>query len=253
MCIRDRTTVEDIETVRGSGKLGIMFDLEGADTLNHRLSMVQLYYDVGVRWMLIAYNKNNSAGGGCDDDDQGLTEFGRQLIQEMNRVGMVCCCSHTGFRTSMQVMELSDQPVIFSHSNPRALKDHYRNISDEQIRACAATGGVVSINGIGDFLGQNDNRSETVVRHIDYVAQLVGPQHVGIALDFVFDEQELADYFAAHPEVFPPDQYSDGIQLVAPEQLPEIVQGLLDLGYSTADLQKILGLNHLRVARQVWK
>jgi membrane dipeptidase len=203
--------------------------------------------------MLFAYNKNNSLGGGCDDQDGGLTNFGQEVLREMKRVGMVVCCSHTGERTSLEIMDTCENPVIYSHSNPRALKDHYRNISDRAIRACAATGGVVSVVGIGDFLGNNDNRSETVVQHIDYLVQLVGPDHVGLGLDYVFDEQELIDYLKNNPQLFPPDKYSSGIRMVRPEQLPEIVTGLLDRGYAAGDVQKILGANHLRVARQVWR
>jgi membrane dipeptidase len=246
-------SVDDLQTAHRTGRLGVMFDLEGGVALNEHLPMVELYYDLGVRWMLFAYNKNNALGGGCDDADEGLTPFGRRVLAEMKRVGMVCCCTHTGERTTMEIIERSENPVIFSHSNPRALRDHYRNISDRVIRSCSQTGGVISINGIGDFLGKNDNRSQTVVEHIDYVAQLVGPDHVGLGIDYVFDAQELADFLAQNPDVFPPEKYSDGIKMVAPEQIPEIAQGLLQRGYRAEDVRKVLGENHVRVARLVWR
>src|SRR5690606_36645690 len=129
-------------------------------------SLVSLYYELGVSWMLIAYNRNNAAGSGCQDEDRGLTDFGRMVIDEMTRVGMIVCCSHTGYRTAREVIDYSKNPVIFSHSNPRALRDHPRNIPDELMKACAARGGVVGINGIGLFLGENDNSTEAIVRHI---------------------------------------------------------------------------------------
>ena len=151
-------------------------------------------------------------------------------------------------------MDYARNPVIFSHSNPRALKDHPRNITDEAIKACARTGGVVGINGIGDFLGKNDDRTETFVRHVDYVAQLVGPEHVGIGIDYVFDMQELDDYLKANPDVFPPqDGWEEGVKIVRPEQIPEIAEALLKLGYSMDDLRLIMGGNHLRIAQEVWK
>src|SRR5207244_1237923 len=100
-----------------------------------------------------------------------------QVIDEMARVGMIVCCSHTGHTTTMDVMEYSLKPVIISHSNPRAVHDHPRNVTDEAMRACAKTGGVVGLNGIGIFLGDNDISTETFVRHLDYVVQLIGPQH----------------------------------------------------------------------------
>jgi membrane dipeptidase len=247
-------SVDDVETARASDRLGICFDIEGASALNENLSMVEAYYELGVRWMLMAYNLNNAVGGGCQDDDKGLTKFGHSVLDEMARLGMVVCCSHTGFKTTMEVMERASNPVIFSHSNPFALMEHTRNIKDEAIKACAETGGVVGINGIGVFLGANDDRTETIVRHVDYVAQLVGPEHVGLGLDYVFDQQELDDFLKNHPETFPPELgYNAGLKMVKPEQTPEIVQSLLKLGYSDADLRLILGENHLRVAQQVWK
>ena len=244
---------DDIERARREGKLGVMFDLEGGCALDGQLSMVELYYDLGVRWMLFAYNRNNALGGGCQDDDSGLTPFGRQVLQEMARVGMVTCCTHIGHRTAMEVMEHSSNPVIFSHSNPKGLHDHPRNISDDAIRACARSGGVIAINGIGDFLGNNDARTELIVQHIDYVGQLVGTNHVGLGLDYVFDQQELEDYLRLHPELFPPQQYQGGMRMAQPEQIPEVAEGLLRLGYTEEDLKKILGTNHLRVAKKVWK
>ena len=247
-------TVEDVAQAVAEGKLGVFFDLEGGCVLADQLSMVELYYDLGARWMLIAYNRNNALGGGCQDDDKGLTAFGREVLDEMARVGMVACCSHTGYRTTMDVMEHSSNPVIFSHSNPLALREHKRNITDEAIRACAATGGVVCLNGVGIFLGENDARSETIARHIDYVVEQAGIDHVGIGLDYVFDMEELNEYLRQNPDTFPPEGgYAEGVKFVAPEQAPEIVDALLGRGYRGEDIAKILGGNLLRVARAVWK
>jgi membrane dipeptidase len=241
------------DLARLKGRLGVFFDIEGGCALNEQLSMVELYRDLGVRWMLIAYNKNNALGGGCQDLDRGLTKFGRQVVNEMNRVGMTVCCSHTGYKTTMDVMRRAARPVIFSHSNPLGVWRHKRNVRDEAIKACAATGGVVGINGIGLFLGKNDTRSETVVTHIDYVAQLVGADHVGLGLDYVFDSAELDEYLKANPHLFPAaDGYGETMGMVKPEQLPEIVGGLFARGYSSADVRKIIGGNFKRVARETW-
>lgn len=249
-------SVDDIQRAKDSGRLGVFFDIEGTNAVAGQLSLVQLYYDLGVRWMLMAYNLNNRVGGGCMDDDPGLTPFGLQLVDEMARVGMIVCCSHTGERTTLETIEHSKNPVIFSHSNPRALWDHPRNIRDHVIRACAAKGGVVGINGVGAFLGKNDTRSETVARHIDYVVRLAGIDHVAIGLDYVFDNDELVEYLKTHPRMFGEDaetieQY--GCDFVAPEQIPEIAERLRAMGYADSDIARVLGLNLLRVARAVWK
>jgi membrane dipeptidase len=247
-------SADDIELARATGRLAVGFDIEGANALADQPSLVQLYYDLGVRWMLLAYNNNNRVGGGCQDDDKGLTDFGRVVIAEMERVGMLVCCSHTGHRTVRDVFAVATRPVIFSHSNPSALHAHRRNIPDDLIRACANTGGVVGINGIGNFLGNNDNSSETFARHVDYVVQLVGPQHVALGLDYVFDTQELDDYLEKMGNIFPAELgYQKGVLMVAPEQLEGIVQILLNWGYQDADIQAVLGGNLMRLARQVWK
>ena len=246
--------VSDIEAAKAAGQLGVFFDLEGGVPVEAHPGLVEIFYRLGVRWMLIAYNKNNKLGGGCQDEDTGLTDYGREIIDEMARVGMVLCCSHTGYRTVREALEYSRNPVIFSHSNPRAVYDHPRNIPDELIRACAATGSVININGFGIFLGNNDNSTTTILRHIEYVARLVGPEHVGLGLDYVFDRQELDDYFRSRPELFPPEKgYRAGIAMVEPERIPEIADALMKRGFSESQVRGILGENNLRVARQVWK
>ncbi len=246
--------IEDVRRCKAEGKLGVMFDVEGMCPVQDDISLVQTFYELGVRWMLIAYNRNNKAGGGCQDEDHGLTATGRAIIDEMARVGMVLCCSHTGYRTALEAMEYSRNPVIFSHSNPRALRDHERNIPDELIRACARTGGVVDINGIGIFLGDNDSSTEAVLRHVDYVAEMVGAEHVGLGLDYVFDREELDQYLRDHPEIFPPEKgYGAGMAIVELEQFPLIAEGLLKRGYTDSQVRGVLGENNLRVAAQVWR
>jgi len=245
--------VDDIAEAKQSGRLGIFFDIEGANAVEDQLTTIALYYDLGVRWMLMAYNRNNRVGGGCMDDDGGLTPFGYTVVTEMNRVGMVPCCSHTGKRTVLDVIAASSTPVIFSHSNPRALWDHPRNVEDKVILACARRGGVVGINGVGAF--HADVTSATFARAIDYVVQLAGIDHAGIGLDYVFDDEELKAAFAATPHLFGPDaiRFPNGCPFVQPEQLPHVAEELSSMGYSDEDLGKVLGGNWLRIARTVWK
>ena len=248
--------VEDIETARRLGKTGIFFDIEGGVAVEPGIELIQSYYDLGVRWMLIAYNEANQLGGGCQDDtDKGLTDFGRQVIDEMQRVGMVLCCTHTGERTALEAIEYSSNPVILSHSNPRAMRNHDRNVSDQLIKAIGATGGVVSLNGIGLFLSEHNNPSvDLFVKHVNHVAELIGPEHVGIGLDYCFDTEELNEYVRNNPDIYPADKgYQQGIAMVEPDQIPEIVEAMMASGWNEKDLRGFLGENNLRVARQVWK
>ncbi len=250
-------TPDDFAAAREAGQLAVSFDIEGANAIGDRLDRVARFHALGVRWMLLAYNRPNLAGGGCQADDPGLTPFGRALIAEMERVGMQLCLSHTGHRTAREALDAATRPVIFSHSNCAAVHAHPRNIPDDLIRACAATGGVVGINGVGIFLGPGpggDASSEAYVRHLDHAVQLVGAGHVSIALDYVFDRAELEEFARTMAHTFPPGLgYDRPPNFVAPEQLPEIVGLLQARGYRDDDLRALLGGNLLRLAREVWK
>ncbi|MFN9279280.1 MAG: dipeptidase [Betaproteobacteria bacterium] len=164
----------DVALASETGRLAVAFDIEGAKAIGDQISLLENYRALAVRWMLLAYNRSNRVGGGCQDEDMGLTPFGRDVVQEMERLDMLVCLSHTGHRTARDVLAMAQRPVIFSHSNPATLRPYPRNIPDELIRACAETGGVVGISGIGAFLGDNDSRSEIYARHIDHVVKLVG-------------------------------------------------------------------------------
>jgi len=247
-------TVADVDRARREGKLAVAFDLEGMNALNGDIGMVDLYYRLGVRQMLFAYNRNNLAGGGCHDENIGLTDFGREVIREMNRVGMVVDCSHCSYRTSMEAIEASESPVIFSHANARKLCDHERNIWDDQIKACAATGGVIGVTGVGIFLGPRGPVVEHLVEHIDHMVELVGPEHVGFGMDSVLHAHTPNQPFTRNREYWPARQYPDGgTGYVPPEEAPRLTQALLDRGYGDADIRGILGGNFLRVAETVWK
>lgn len=214
--------------------------------------MVSLFRELGVQWMLMAYNRNNAVGGGCQDDDQGLTPFGIAVLDEMERVGMVPCCSHAGLKTAYQIIDHCKKPVIFSHSNAGAMYAHPRNIPDELIIACAEKGGVIGINGVSRFLGDDSFTTEDLFRHLDHVVQLVGPDHVGIALDYVWDIEEVAAFFKQRPDIFPPDKgYDKPSRYIEPERLPAIVAMMIDHGYSDDAIENVLGRNHLRIAR-IW-
>ena len=253
-------SVEDVHEAKRTGRLGICFDLEGAVALGDQLSMIELYYELGVRWMLMAYNRRNSVGGGCLDGG-GLTAFGRTVLDEMLRVGMVPCCSHTSWETARDVIDYVDGPVIFSHSNSAVVHSHPRNIPDELAKACAETGGVIGVVGYGPFIGKTpdgtaDNTIDGLFRHLDHFVQLVGPEHVGLGLDYVFDVEEAVAYYRDHPERFPSSAgYSaeDQVAMIEPERLPDLVQTMIDHRYPEEAIRQIIGGNHLRIAETCWR
>jgi membrane dipeptidase len=248
------STIENVRQCKSDGRLGIVFDIEGMSPVQKDISLVQTFYELGVRWMLIAYNRNNAAGGGCMDIDNGLTPIGRAIIDEMERVGMVLCLSHAGGRTAAEALDYSRNPVIFSHSNPYGHTPHSRNISDSLIRACARTGGVVGLSGIGPFVGSNVDVVKHLLNQLRYVVDLVGADHVGLGLDYVFDLAELDEYVRAYPTLFPPglDQ-GGGMGMVSPEALGTLAEALAKSNFTDAQIRGVLGENWLRIAAQVWR
>jgi membrane dipeptidase len=248
-------TLADVERAKREGKLAVAFDLEGSVMLADDPAMVGLYRDLGVRQIHLAYNRDNSVAGGCHGSDIPLTPLGRKVVEAINEAGLLMDCSHSGYRTSMEIMERSTRPVVFSHANPRALKSHARNIADDQIDACARTGGVVAINGIGIFLGANDISVETLIRHVDYVAGRVGTAHVGLGLDYMFGELsgDLPPGSRAEEWWPPGNEYDvEDMKVMPPERFPAITEALLARNYGEDDVRAILGGNMARVARASW-
>lgn len=246
-------TVADVRAARQADQLAVSFNLQGTNALAGNLDMVEVFYKLGIRHMLMAYNKKNLVGDGCHErTDGGLSLFGIDLVHEMNRVGMMVDCSHTGYRTSMEVMEVAAAPVVFSHSNPRALFEHDRNIRDDQALACAATGGLVGVVGVGIFMGDDDASTATVARQIDYYADLIGVQHIGLGLDYVYDVEDMQRYMAGIKSP-PGGNYEKMHSFFQPEQLAELTDTLLARGYSEDAVKGILGENFLRVAETVWR
>lgn len=251
--------VHDIEQARAEGLLAIGFDLEGALPLLDRPDMVALFSDLGVRQMHFAYNRNNAVAGGCHDTPQGLTALGRRMVAAVNDAGVLMDCAHTERQTTLDIMACSRHPVIFSHANPLALAEHGRNITDEQIRACAATGGVICVSGVSRFLGAETPTAQDIARHVTYVADLVGPDHVGLGLDIGFGEPGLND---DPPGDFDPGfwwpasaGYGRGISQMryAPVETWQALAGALYAsGMTEAEVAAVLGGNMARVARQVW-
>ncbi len=243
----------DIRRAKREKKLAVSLNFQGTVPIGTDLKLIEVYKRLGVEHMLMAYNARNFVGDGCHEaNDAGLSTFGATLVAEMNRVGVLVDVSHTGFRTSMDVIALSRAPVIMSHANPKALFEHDRNVPDAQIRAMAKTGGVMGIHGVGIFLSKDglDISAETLARHVDYVVQMVGPEHVGFGLDYVENIPLLKAFVAASP----PGAYKEGagylndkILFAPPAVVGPVVDVLLRKGYAVADVRGILGENWLRV------
>lgn len=247
-------SVANMELAHLKGKLGVCFDIEGAYLLGEQVDVVRVLYDLGVRWMSMVYNRRNAFGSGCHDDkDEGLTSLGRELVRTMDEIGMIKCCSHTGYRTAHEVVELSQRPCILSHSNPRELTDHVRNVPDDLMLAVAATGGVVGINGVSIFLGTQAPTVDDVFQRIAYAVDLVGAEHVGVGLDHVVDLGDLAT--SVVDKRYWPDGhgYHGPSVYLGPDVLPLLAQRMEAAGYPESAICGILGENFKRVAKAVWR
>ncbi|MGC1301492.1 MAG: membrane dipeptidase [Caulobacteraceae bacterium] len=248
-------TVAEIRAAKAEGKLAVGFHFQGIGALEADPDMVALFYELGVRHMLLVYNEMNAAATGCHERvDAGLSRYGQKLVRECNRVGMILDCTHTGYRAGMEIMELSTTPVIFSHSNARALWDHERNITDEQALAAARTGGLVGVTGVGKFLSEKGAAEvEDLMPHIRHFVDLVGPDHVGLGIDNVFFLEQHYRKVAAHPDRWPKGYPPPPWHYFAPEQMDGLIEALSGIGLSDAQRAGILGENYLRIAEAVWR
>lgn len=251
------TSPDDLGNL-GDGRLGIGFHFQNTTPLGEDLRLLHRFHRLGVRMIQLTYNHRNAVGDGCmEPKDRGLTSFGRDLIGEMNHLGVVIDLSHTGERTTLEAIEASAHPTVFSHSNVGRIFDHPRNISDEQIRTVAEKGGLVGVNAVSAFLradGAGACRSD-LVDHIDYLVEMIGPHRVGLGLDFWSDVPiDYSEWTAAGlwgaDDISRYVNWPDGI--CGPGHIPRIARELSDRGYSSKHIRGIMGGNWVSLFRSVW-
>ncbi len=251
----------DIEQAEQTNKLAISFDLEGSIPLLNTPAMVDLYHQLGVRQIHLVYNRNNSCAGGAHDEPQGLTTLGKKMVQAIHEAGIIMDMSHSGEQTALDICELSlsfGKPAIFSHANPKGLVMHGRNISDKVIKATAQTGGIIGVNGVGRFVGDESLNPNSLVPHIDYIAALVGIDYVALGLDYCYDDgiNDRPDnldpgYWWPKEAGYDPIKGLSG-RYVSPAGYTDIANGLTKLGYSAQDIKKVLRDNLHNLIKKVW-
>lgn len=260
-------TAEDIRLSKRDGSAAIILNFQGSEPIDGSLEKLQLFHRLGLRVLQLTYQRRNLAGDGCGEPaDAGLSIFGRELVQECNRLGILIDLSHVGYRSTMEAIELSDDPVAFTHVNVHALNPIPRNKTDEQIRAVAERGGVIGINGIARLLsprgGERGATIEEYLDQVDHVVQLVGIDHVGLGFDVNEDmtaddfEERRKGFLTQFPELraggdFPFEHYYvNGLTM---RNVLPLTSGLVDRGYSDEDIEKVLGGNFLRLYEMVWQ
>jgi len=257
-------TAKDIDEAIKEKKLGLFFTHQGTALFGGAIDRIAVWRQLGYGYCLLAYNARNTVGDGCFEPDNGrLTAYGKALIDGYNRYGMIVDVSHTGERTSLDAIERSRQPVISSHSVAKAVANYPRSHSDAVIKAIAQSGGVCSINMVGAFVDLSNPdivTTDVLFRHIDYLTNLVGIDHVGFGSDYIPDitQTAMAIQTPAGKALFPDGGHSaamgaKGVPTPAPYQIvAALVDKMLEKGYSETDCGKFLGGNMYRVIKQVW-
>lgn len=256
------TSSADIDAAKRDGKEAMIIGPQNAAFISQDLAVLEVAHALGVRVLQLTYQTQNYIGSGCGEtNDDGLSRFGRAAVREMNELGIVVDLSHCGQQTSLDAIEASQQPVVFSHAHPAAKSPHIRAKDDHVIVALAERGGVIGLTGLSFFLYDPDSprRRPTLddfVGHLRHIVDLVGVDHVGVGLDF--DETNTMEKWAAdmarHPELDSGWEWASRKMTGVPDisQRPRITQALLDAGFGAEDVRKFLGLNFLRVFRTVW-
>ncbi len=235
-------TAADIEAARRNGRMAALMGIEGGHAIEDSLRLLRDFYALGVRYMTLTHSNNNNwaDSSGAPGKHNGLTDFGKEVVREMNRLGMIVDVSHAADKTFWDAIETSKAPVFASHSSCRSLCDVPRNMSDEMVAAMAKKGGVIQINFNCGFLGKTPAGGKPsatladVVAHIDRAVKAGGMDAVGIGSDF--------DGITCVP---------DGLEDVS--KFPALTRALMEKGYAPADIRKIYGGNTLRLMRAVEK
>ncbi|WP_230579774.1 membrane dipeptidase [Coxiella burnetii] len=246
-------TYEDVLRAKKENKIALRLMFQGTSPIGKNLDLLELFHELGVTSLVLAYNIRTPMGDGViEESDSGLSHLGKTLIAEMNRLGIIIDGSHTGFKTSMDALNLTTKPFVFSHSGVYCLAPHVRNVRDEQIKSVAATGGVIGVNGLGILLGDVNASIGKYVDHIDYITKLVGAQHVAIGLDNLYFANQFSEFMSqqgiTHPQAYASKVNNATLwKCLQPENVIEVVEMLLQRGYSENEIKGILGGNILRI------
>lgn len=256
----------DLEKAKEEARIGILPAFQNTTAIGNELSKLEFFYDLGVRQIQLTHNLRNWVGDGCTERTQaGLTHFGVEVVRKMNELGIIVDVSHCGYQTTLDAIEISAKPIVFSHSNCMALCKHPRNKTDEQIKALADRGGVMGISNFNWFVSDKPRSTlDDLLDHYDYVIELVGIDHVGIGSDFELtgypgvDGEEMwrkhLSIYSAQEQKTLKVRWPPFIEEVDNAQrYRTIAEGLLTRGHSVKDVRKILGLNFMRVFRESLK
>jgi len=248
---------EDLLAAREAGKVGLLIGLEGAEAVGRDLGLVRCFYRLGLRVMNLTWHQRNLvADGVAEPSNAGLSHFGRELVAELNRLGIFIDVSHLSPKGIDDVLALSSAPVLASHSNAKAVHPHERNLDDRRIRRIARKGGLIGVTFLGRFVADRDPDIEQVLDHIEHIVKVAGADSVGIGPDYC---DYVHDLIIASRRVAGPGMpvqektipYARGLEDAS--KLPRLTEGLLRRGFDQQVIKRILGENFLDLFTRVRK
>jgi membrane dipeptidase len=256
--LRLATSAGDIRSAKAEGQLAVGLHFQGVEALEYDLDLPEVFWRLGVRVIQLAYNRRNPFCDGCEEPrDAGLSILGRKLVAELNRLGVLIDVSHTGWKSSLDAVDVSDAPCIASHSNAHAVHPSPRNLPDELIVAIAQSGGVIGMNGFPSFVAMSDRPTlDEFIDHMVYIDALVGSGHVGLGIDYYDGGRAEYDVLIAsgmwNAETYRPPPFHYPAPIERPSGLRALTERLSARGYAESEIKGILGENWLRVYERVW-
>lgn len=257
--IAKATTGEEVRQIAASGRVAVILGFQNASPFEDDLDMVEIFHTLGVRFLQLTYNIQNHVGASCYDPvDPGVSRFGRYVIGEMNRLGMVVDLSHVGERTTLDAIEISERPVSITHANPASVWDHPRNKSDTVLRALSENGGILGVAPYPHLTGGNLVSRREWCEMVLRAAEITGIDHIGIGSDSCagWDDEKLKwirkGRWSHENQLGPatPDAqgwlpWPDFFQ--TPAEFPSLEEGLREVGFSPEEVDKIVGGNWMRL------
>lgn len=253
------TTSADIARAKREGKTGIILGWQNLTGIEDQIGYLQLFKELGVGIMQIAYNTQNLVGTGCyESRDGGLSDFGHEVIAEMNRLGILCDLSHVGAKTSEDVIKASKKPVAYTHCLPGALKAHPRNKSDEQLRFIVERGGFVGVTMFPPFLRRGtESTVDDYVEAIEYVIKLCGEDQVGFGTDFTQGYDRKFFEWITHDKGYARKltEFGDIVNPAGIREIkdyPNLTAAMQKRGWKESRIRKVMGENWVRLLKEVW-
>ncbi|MCP1673201.1 membrane dipeptidase [Natronocella acetinitrilica] len=256
--VRPVRSTRDIVAAKEEGRTGILLGFQNAHAYEDQIGYVEIFKQLGVGIVQLCYNTQNLVGTGCYERDGGLSGFGREIVAEMNRVGVMCDLSHVGSKTSEEVILESKKPVCYSHCLPSGLKEHPRNKSDEELRFIAEHGGFIGVTMFTPFLKNGVNSTiDDYCEAIEYVMDIAGEDSVGIGTDFTQGQDAQFFEWLTHDKGYARRLTRFG-EIINPKGIrtigdfPNLTEALMRRGMSERVTRKVMGENWVRVLRDVW-